>query len=118
MALVGGYDFKRSKFNRVTQAKRQPGSGFKPVLYTTALEKGYTAASTINDAPIVSRNPSSGEDWRPQNYSGKFYGPTRLRVALRKSRNLVSIRLLQQLGIGPATEIAKHPKPWGNKVIL
>ncbi len=96
-AMVGGYDFSLSKFNRAVQSQRQPGSGFKPVLYTAALEAGYTLASVINDAPIVYRN---GETvWRPENYSGKFYGPTRLRVALRHSRNLVSVRLLQSIGL-------------------
>ena len=96
-AMVGGYDFTLSKFNRAVQSQRQPGSGFKPVLYTAALETGYTLASVINDAPIVYRN---GEIvWRPENYSGKFYGPTRLRVGLRHSRNLVSVRLLQNIGL-------------------
>lgn len=108
LALTGGFDFYRSKYNRVTQSKRQPGSGFKSILYTTALESGFTAASIINDAPIVFNDPSTETEWRPQNYSGKFYGPTRLRVALRKSRNLVSIRLLRELGIGKVRESAKR----------
>lgn len=97
LALVGGYDFNLSKFNRAIQSQRQPGSGFKPVLYTAALEAGFTPASIINDAPIMLH--IGGSYWRPQNYSGKFYGPTRLRVALRHSRNLVSIRLLQEIGL-------------------
>ncbi len=104
LALQGGYDFDLSKFNRATQAQRQPGSGFKPILYTAALESGFTAASLINDAPIIYRTAES--DWRPENYSGKFYGPTRLRVALRHSRNLVSIRLLQAIGIDRVIETA------------
>ncbi len=99
LALVGGFDFYDSKFNRVTQAERQPGSGFKPFLYSAALEKGYTPATLINDAPIVLEDASLEGDWRPQNYSRKFYGPTRLREALYKSRNLVSIRLLRDIGI-------------------
>lgn len=102
LALVGGFDFYQSKYNRVTQAKRQPGSGFKPILYTKALEEGFTAASIINDAPFVYVDPWTSLVWRPKNYSGKFYGPTRLREALRKSRNLVSIRLLQEIGIDRA----------------
>lgn len=106
LALAGGYDFFQSKYNRATQAKRQPGSGFKPILYTKALEEGYTAASVINDAPIVLQDPYNSKAWRPKNYSGKFYGPTRLRVALRKSRNLVSIRLLRQIGIQKVAESA------------
>lgn len=99
VALTGGFDFNQSKYNRAVQAKRQPGSGFKPILYTKALEEGFTAASIINDAPVVFDEPTMETEWRPKNYSGKFYGPTRLRVALRKSRNLVSIRLARELGI-------------------
>ena len=99
LALVGGYDYYSSKFNRVTQALRQPGSGFKPFVYSAALEHGFTAASLINDAPVVFDDPSLEGAWRPENYSGKFYGPTRLRWALTKSRNLVSIRLLRAIGI-------------------
>ena len=102
LALSGGYDFYQSKFNRVIQARRQPGSSFKPFIYTAALDKGYTAASIINDAPVVFDAPGLEDTWRPENYSGKFYGPTRLRQALVKSRNLVSIRLLRDIGIGYA----------------
>lgn len=107
VALAGGYDFALSKFNRATQAQRQPGSGFKPILYAAALTHGYTPASVVNDAPIVFSDPSQvGGFWRPQNYSGRFYGPTRLRVALAKSRNLVSIRLLQNIGIKKTIDMA------------
>jgi len=98
-ALVGGFDFKRSKFNRVMQAERQPGSNFKPFIYSAALERGYTAASIINDAPVVFGDSSLEGEWRPENYSGKFFGPTRFREALVKSRNLVSIRLLISIGL-------------------
>ncbi len=106
-ALTGGYDFYHSKFNRVTQAMRQPGSGFKAIIYSAALEAGFTAASLINDAPVVFDDPSLEGAWRPENYSGKFFGPTRLRYALTKSRNLVSIRLLRSMGIEHALEHAK-----------
>ena len=99
VALTGGFDFYRSKFNRVTQAERQPGSSFKPFIYSAALEHGYTPASIINDAPVVFEDRSLTSAWRPENYGGKFSGPTRLRVALYKSRNLVSIRLLRDIGI-------------------
>jgi penicillin-binding protein 1A len=99
ISIVGGMGFELSKFNRATQAQRQPGSNFKPFLYSAALEAGFTAASIINDAPIVMEDSSLEDIWRPENDSGKFFGPTRLRWALTKSRNLVSIRLLQQLGI-------------------
>jgi penicillin-binding protein 1A len=105
-ALVGGYDFYHSKFNRATQAKRQPGSGFKAFIYSAALDAGYTAASMINDAPVVFDDPSLEGAWRPENYSGKFFGPTRLRYALTKSRNLVSIRLLRAIGVQKALDHA------------
>ena len=100
ISIVGGIGFELSKFNRATQAQRQPGSNFKPFLYSAALESGFTAASIINDAPVVVEDSSVDDGmWRPENDEGKFYGPTRLRWALTKSRNLVSIRLLQQLGV-------------------
>ncbi len=104
LALVGGYDFQRSKFNRVTQARRQPGSSFKPFIYSAALESGYTAASLINDAPVVFDDPGLEAVWRPENYSGRTHGPTRLREALTHSRNLVSIRLLNAIGVSNAIE--------------
>jgi penicillin-binding protein 1A len=103
-AIVGGFDFTYSKFNRAIQAKRQPGSSFKPFIYTAALEKGYSPATTVDDEPLDLENST----WDPQNYSRKFGGPTRLRVALAKSKNLVSIRLLQQIGLGYAIEYAKR----------
>ena len=99
-ALVGGFDFKRNKFNRVTQAWRQPGSSFKPFIYSAALEKGYTPATIINDAPMsLTAEEAGGTAWEPQNYDGSTSGPVRMRTALTKSLNLVSIRILQ--GIGP-----------------
>lgn len=108
LALAGGYDFYRSNFNRVTQARRQPGSGFKPFVYSAALEAGFTTASIINDAPLVRETAGVEEAWRPENYSGKYYGPTRFREALIQSRNIVSIRLLDAVGIEKALEhIAK-----------
>jgi penicillin-binding protein 1A len=99
LALVGGFDYFRSKFNRVVQAKRQPGSNFKPFLYAAAFDAGLTPATVINDAPVVFHDRALEDVWRPENYSGRFYGPTRLRKALAYSRNLVSIRLLQRIGI-------------------
>jgi penicillin-binding protein 1A len=107
-ALVGGFDFEHSKFNRVVQAKRQAGSGFKPIVYAAALDKQYTPASLINDAPVVFEDKVLEGAWRPENYSGKTFGPTRLRKALYKSRNLVSIRLLRAIGIKHATQYAKN----------
>jgi len=107
-AMVGGFDYFKNKFNRATQAKRQPGSNFKPFIYSAALEKGFTAASIINDAPVVFDDDSLETTWRPENYSGRFYGPTRLREALVKSRNLVSIRILQAIGLRHATRYAER----------
>ncbi|MFO1390502.1 penicillin-binding protein 1A [Cellvibrio sp.] len=98
-ALVGGFDFNQSHFNRVTQGTRQPGSSFKPLLYTCALEHGFTPATMINDAPIVIRNEYTGEVWRPENDEGEFDGPISLRRALYRSKNLVSIRILKSLGV-------------------
>ena len=103
-ALVGGYEYSLSKFNRVTQSRRQPGSGFKPFIYSSALAKGKTTASIVNDAPIVFSDAELERDWKPQNYSEKFFGPTRLREAMVNSRNLVSIRLLREIGIPYARE--------------
>ncbi|RVU31467.1 penicillin-binding protein 1A [Neptunomonas marina] len=97
-SLAGGFSFTHNKFNRATQALRQPGSNFKPFIYAAALENGFTPATIVNDAPIV-QNDSLDEGWRPENSNRKFAGPTRLRVGLYKSRNLVSIRVLRSLGI-------------------
>ena len=99
LALVGGFDFNRSKFNRVTQARRQPGSSFKPFIYSAALEHGYTAASLVNDAPITVTGQNSGDVWRPQNDNQRSYGPVRLRRAITRSLNQVSARLLEDIGI-------------------
>ncbi len=101
-AVVGGLDFKQSKFNRAIQARRQPGSNFKPFIYAAALDSGFTAAHVINDAPIVFSDSKLESDWRPENSGGKFYGPTTLRRALYLSRNLVSVRLLREVGIDTA----------------
>ncbi|MGZ5575575.1 MAG: penicillin-binding protein 1A [Methylobacter sp.] len=106
LALTGGFDFYRNKYNRATQSKRQPGSGFKPIIYTTALEQGYTPASLINDAPIVIDNPGQENEWRPENYNKKFYGPTSIRSAITHSRNIISIRLLKEMGIEKAVATA------------
>jgi penicillin-binding protein 1A len=103
-ALTGGFDFSHSKFNRAIQAERQPGSSFKPFIYAAALDKGFTPATVVNDAPVVFEDAELESAWRPENYSGRFYGPTRLRVALTNSRNLVSIRVLRSIGIGYTTE--------------
>ncbi|MFT5722295.1 MAG: penicillin-binding protein 1A [Motiliproteus sp.] len=103
-ALVGGFNFQLSKFNRVTQGVRQPGSNFKPFVYTAALARGFTPASLINDAPVVFEDDNLESSWRPENYSKDFFGPTRLREALYRSRNLVSIRILRRVGIRAALD--------------
>jgi penicillin-binding protein 1A len=107
VSLVGGFDFAESKYNRAIQAERQPGSSFKPFVYSAALERGFTPATLVNDAPIVL--PGGGgadgdEEWRPQNITRQFYGPTPMREGLVRSRNLVSIRLLRGTGIGFALQ--------------
>ncbi len=97
-ALIGGFDFLRNKFNHATQAYRQPGSSFKPFIYSAALEKGYTAATIINDGPLVVDASETGSvPWEPKNFDGTFDGPIRMRTALTKSKNLVSIRILQAI---------------------
>lgn len=102
LALSGGYDFQLSKFNRVVQSRRQPGSSFKPFIYSAALTEGYTPASIITDTPVVFSDQGTRQAWRPSNYSGRFFGPTRLREALKKSRNLISVRLVDALGLRTA----------------
>jgi penicillin-binding protein 1A len=117
-ALVGGFDFKRGKFNHVTQAWRQPGSSFKPFVYSAALEKGFTPATVVNDAPLFFDATTTGsQPWEPKNYDGKFEGPMPLQTALAKSKNMVSIRVLQGTGLDFAQqwiqqfgfEGSKHP---------
>jgi penicillin-binding protein 1A len=118
VALVGGFDFQKSKFNHVTQAWRQPGSSFKPFIYSAALEKGLTPMTVVNDAPLFySAATTGGKPWEPKNYDGKFEGPMSVRRALAKSKNMVSIRVLQLVGTQSAQQwvgrfgfdIEKHP---------
>jgi penicillin-binding protein 1A len=105
LALAGGFDFNANKFNHVTQAWRQPGSSFKPFIYSAALEKGFTPATVLNDAPfVIDAAKTGGQLWEPKNYDGKYEGPMRLRTALAKSKNMVSIRLLQSIGPGYAQD--------------
>jgi penicillin-binding protein 1A len=104
-ALAGGFDFNANKFNHVTQAWRQPGSSFKPFIYSAALEKGFTPATVLNDAPfVIDAAKTGGQLWEPKNYDGKYEGPMRLRTAIAKSKNMVSIRLLQAIGPGYAQD--------------
>jgi len=110
LALVGGFDFFRSKFNRATQAMRQPGSNIKPFIYSAALANGFTTASIVNDAPVVFEDSNLESEWRPENYSGRTFGPTRLREGLVRSRNLISIRILRAMGVKNAI---KHLSNFG-----
>jgi len=104
-ALVGGFDFEKNKFNHVTQAWRQPGSSFKPFIYSAALEKGFTPATVVNDAPLFfDAGVTGGQPWEPKNYDGKFEGPMTLRRGLAKSKNMISIRILQAIGAPYAQE--------------
>ena len=108
LALSGGFSFKNSEFNRATQALRQPGSAFKPFVYTLALENNYTPSSLILDAPLVLDQGSDLKMWKPENYGKKFYGPSTLRVGLEKSRNLMTIRIAQKLGIERVAKFSKE----------
>jgi penicillin-binding protein 1A len=109
-AVVGGYSFYQSQFNRATQAKRQVGSNIKPFIYSAALENGYTLASVINDAPITQWQSGSGNAWRPENSPAEYDGPIRMRVALSKSKNVVSVRLLRAVGL---EKVAEHLTRFG-----
>ena len=108
LALVGGLDFQLSKFNRITQSRRQPGSSFKPFVYAAAIDRQYNPATIVNDAPVVFNDSSLEGAWKPQNFSEKFYGPTRLREAMVNSRNLVSVRILQDIGLDYARDYITH----------
>jgi penicillin-binding protein 1A len=108
-ALVGGFDFSRNKYNHVTQAWRQPGSSFKPFIYSAALEKGFTVATVVNDAPVVvEAEQTGGQVWEPKNYEDTYEGPMRLRTALARSKNMVSIRVLQSIGPQYAQDFIKR----------
>ena len=107
-ALVGGTDYNRSQFNRATQARRQPGSAFKPIIYAAALEKGMTPATMIVDSPLQLRGSSATDFWEPKNFDKKFIGPTSFRNALVHSRNIVTIKILQQIGIPHAINLARR----------
>ncbi len=107
-ALVGGYSFESSEFNRATQAKRQPGSAFKPIVYASALENGFLPNSIVLDAPFVSEQGEGLKNWKPENYGKKFYGPSTLRKGIEKSRNLMTVRVAQDLGFEKISNISKN----------
>ncbi len=106
--MVGGKDFKESQFNRAVQSRRQPGSAFKPIIYAAAIDKGYTPATTIIDSPIVFEDTQHDFTWKPRNYKERFYGPTLFREALSKSRNVITIKILRDIGIDYAIDYARR----------
>ena len=114
LALSGGFSFKKSEFNRATQANRQPGSAFKPFVYALALENNYTPTSLVLDAPLVLDQGDDLKMWKPENYGKKFYGPSTLRTGLEKSRNLMTIRIAQNLGIERIVNFSKDLKIYEN----
>jgi len=105
--MAGGRDFRSSQFNRAIQSRRQPGSAFKPLIYAAAIDRGYTAASMIIDAPIAFEDKGNDSVWKPKNYKEKFYGPTLFREALTESRNVVTVKILQDIGVGYAIQYAR-----------
>lgn len=107
-AMAGGYDFTRSQFNRAVSARRQPGSAFKPLIYATALQQGFTPATLILDAPVVYKDEELDRVWKPENYEKRFYGIISLREALRHSRNAATVRLLEQIGVPEVVNVANH----------
>ena len=114
LALSGGFSFKQSEFNRATQAKRQPGSAFKPFVYALALENNFTPTSLVLDAPLVLDQGDDLKMWKPENYGKKFYGPSTLRVGLEKSRNLMTVRIAQNLGVEKIVDFSKELKIYDN----
>ncbi len=114
LALSGGFSFKQSEFNRATQAKRQPGSAFKPFVYALALENNFTPTSLVLDAPLVLDQGDDLKMWKPENYGKKFYGPSTLRVGLEKSRNLMTVRIAQNLGVKKIVDFSKALKIYDN----
>ena len=108
LAMVGGFSFKLSEFNRATQAKRQPGSAFKPFVYAAALENGFTPSTLVLDAPFVMDQGEGLKTWKPENYGKKFYGPSTLRIGIEKSRNLMTVRVAQKVGLDQISKITNN----------
>jgi penicillin-binding protein 1A len=107
-AMVGGYDFKRSEFNRALSARRQPGSAFKPIIYAAAIDRGLTPSTILVDSPVIYDDPVLQKIWKPTNYEDRFYGPITMREALAHSRNVATVKLLEQIGISTVTEFARR----------
>ncbi|MBI3608891.1 MAG: PBP1A family penicillin-binding protein [Nitrospirae bacterium] len=120
-AMVGGYDFKRSEFNRAVSARRQPGSAFKPIIYAAAIDRGLTPSTILVDSPVIFDDPVLQKIWKPTNYEDRFYGPITMREALAHSRNVATVKLLEQIGISTVTEFARRvgiTSPLGNDLSL
>ncbi len=107
-AMVGGYDFKRSEFNRALSARRQPGSAFKPIIYAAAIDRGLTPSTILMDSPVIFDDPVLQKIWKPTNYEDRFYGPITMREALAHSRNVATVKLLEQIGISTVTDFARR----------
>ena len=114
LALSGGFSFKLSEFNRATQALRQPGSAFKPFVYALALENQFTPSSLVLDAPIVLDQGEDLKMWKPENYGKKFYGPSTIRTGVEKSRNLMTVRIAQEIGVNKVAKFAKNLNIYDN----
>ena len=114
LAMTGGFSFKQSEFNRASQALRQPGSAFKPFIYALALENDYTPSSLVLDAPLVLEQGTDLKLWKPQNYGKKFYGLSTLRTGIEKSRNLMTVRISQDLGLNKIVDFSKKLKIYDN----
>ena len=108
LAMVGGFSYSGSQFNRATQAMRQPGSSFKPIVYAAALDNGYTPSSVVMDAPVTFKL-SNGKIWKPKNYTDKFYGPSTLRRGIEQSRNAMTVRLADDLGMTKIADLGTAP---------
>ena len=109
LALVGGFSYGRSQFNRAVQALRQPGSSFKPIVYAAALDNGYSPASVVLDAPVEFKM-ADGSMWKPKNYQNKFFGPSTLRRGIEQSRNVMTVRLADELGMTKIIDLATAPR--------
>ena len=118
-ALVGGWSYTQSEFNRATQALRQPGSSFKPIVYLAALDSGFTPSTVILDAPITLPQGPGLPDWSPENYGGDFLGPTTMRVGIEKSRNLMTVRVAQAIGMegGRVRHEARRRRQYGSRTV-
>ena len=118
LSMSGGFSFKKSEYNRATQAKRQPGSAFKPFIYALALENNFTPSTLVLDAPIVLEQGSDLKMWKPENYGKKFYGVSTLRTGVEKSRNLMTVRIAQEIGLDKIINFSEKLKIYQKKILI